>query len=259
MCGTNSAGRYEIPAGQDSSDQGFCAAGDAGAQIDDRLVDDEQLPALERCFEIAHDSGVDASSHERSVVHRVPLRRVHVPVCPCKKLLARRSVLREHGPADAAVDLDGSAIHEERAAERVTEATDEYGGGLVRAGSGGDHDELVAADSGNGVALAQDRLEASCERLQHVVAGVMAAHVVDVLEAVEVDDDHGERLVGAPRPAECLLDAVLEEHAVGEPGERVVKGARMRAIDSPVQDDAARGGGAGEEHDRRGDVLGAPS
>ena len=43
----------------------------------------------------------------------------------------------------------------------------------------------------------------------------MPAYVVHVLEAVEVDRDEGERLAQAPRAAERLLDAVVEQHDSG--------------------------------------------
>jgi hypothetical protein len=69
-------------------------------------------------------------------------------------------------------------------------------------------------DAGDGVRLAHDCLEAPRERLQHQVAGAVPAHVVDVLEPVEVDGDQRERLARAARAAERLLDAILEQDAV---------------------------------------------
>ena len=51
----------------------------------------------------------------------------------------------------------------------------------------------------------------------------MAADVVDVLEAVEVDDDQRERLARPACAAERLLDPVLEQHAVREAGQRVAQ------------------------------------
>ena len=59
--------------------------------------------------------------------------------------------------------------------------------------------ELVAAQPGNGVALAQRGAQARRDRLQHPVAGVVAERVVDVLEVVEVQEQNGER-TDRPRP-----------------------------------------------------------
>ena len=53
----------------------------------------------------------------------------------------------------------------------------------------------------------------------------MAARVVDELEVVEVEEEHGDRLVVARLARERVLDAVVEERTVGELGERVVEGA----------------------------------
>ena len=60
--------------------------------------------------------------------------------------------------------------------------------------------------------------------LQQLVAGVVAERVVDLLEAVEVHDQHGHAAaVAAARPRGRVLDAVAEQRAVGQAGERVVQ------------------------------------
>ena len=56
----------------------------------------------------------------------------------------------------------------------------------------------------------------------------MPAHVVDALEAVEVDDEQRERL-GRPLGArERLLDAVVEQRSVREAGQRVPESESLR-------------------------------
>ena len=96
------------------------------------------------------------------------------------------------------------------------------------AGDVGEQDaELVAAEPGDGVALAQRRgAGARPTSLQQQVAVVVAERVVDLLEPVEVDQE--ERCVG---PSACarqdrLVGAVAEEAAVRERGERVVAARR---------------------------------
>ena len=71
----------------------------------------------------------------------------------------------------------------------MPEPADERGRLLVVAGAEGEDHELVAADARDGVARADDRLEAAGERAQDGVAGAVTADVVHVLEAVEVDAD----------------------------------------------------------------------
>ncbi len=57
--------------------------------------------------------------------------------------------------------------------------------------------ELVAAEPGQGVARAARLREALGNGLEQLVARVVAEAVVDLLEAVEVDEQDGERAVRA--------------------------------------------------------------
>ena len=55
--------------------------------------------------------------------------------------------------------------------------------------------------------------------------------------------------------AERLLDAVVEQHAVRKPGQRVAQGLRVRCCRAcQVEDDADRGGDE-RAHDERGDDV----
>ena len=83
--------------------------------------------------------------------------------------------------------------------------------------------ELVAAEPGDGVALAERLLQPVGDLLQQAVAGVVAERVVDLLEVVEVDQHHGGGGVRAVAGGDRLLDAVAEQRAVGQPGQRVVQ------------------------------------
>ena len=60
------------------------------------------------------------------------------------------------------------------------------------------HHELVAAQAGDDVALAQATGEARRDFLQQLVARLVAERVVDQLEAVEVDEQHRELTLVAP-------------------------------------------------------------
>src|SRR5205823_834124 len=75
----------------------------------------------------------------------------------------------------------------------------------------------------------------------------VAERVVDLLEAVEVDEQYAERRAGAFRAGERLVEAVAEERTVGEAREAVVERLSRQLLlelhplgDVPrVQDDAA--------------------
>ena len=96
-------------------------------------------------------------------------------------------------------------------------------GGIRRLGDADLHDgELVAAHAGDGVGLAHQRAQPIGHQLQQLVAGRMAQRVVDVLEVVEVEQVGGHDLA-ALDARQRLLQALVEQHAVGQAGQRVVQ------------------------------------
>ena len=85
--------------------------------------------------------------------------------------------------------------------------------------------ELVAAQAGQRVALAQAGLQPPRGLHEQVVAGRVAQPVVDRLEVVEVEEEDREGVALAPPgPGEGALHQVQEHGAVGQPGERIVEG-----------------------------------
>ncbi len=61
------------------------------------------------------------------------------------------------------------------------------------------HDELIAAESRGGVAVAEDRLQPRSDSAQQLIPGGVTECVVDVLEAVEIDVERGHRPLRARR------------------------------------------------------------
>jgi hypothetical protein len=91
--------------------------------------------------------------------------------------------------------------------------------------------ELVAAETADRVGGAQDVLYPAGERDQQPVADGMAEAVVDELEAVEVDVEHGAAPGRIPLElAEAVLEAVQEQRPVRKAGEAVVQ----RFVDQPL-------------------------
>ena len=100
-------------------------------------------------------------------------------------------------------------------------------GGELRAidvGGRQQHRELVAAQTRDGVRRAQGVAQPRRHFLQHQIAGVMPEGVVDLLEAVEIDQQHRQALVIAMRAQDRLLQSIEEQRAVGKIGQRVVIG-----------------------------------
>ena len=96
-------------------------------------------------------------------------------------------------------------------------------GAAVRRRALDEDDELVTAEPGDRVAFAQGGEQAGRDRLQELVARFVAERVVDLLEAVEVEEQHGGLGAGAAGAGLHLLDAVEDERAVRQAGERVVQ------------------------------------
>ncbi len=82
--------------------------------------------------------------------------------------------------------------------------------------------ELVAAQAGHRVALAGHRPQAGGHLHQQLVARGVPEPVVDVLEVVQVAEHH--RQLARAAAAQGVVQAVAEQPAVGQPGQRVVQG-----------------------------------
>jgi hypothetical protein len=98
--------------------------------------------------------------------------------------------------------------------------SDARGGRLDRAQQDG---ELVAAQAGDGVVLAEQARQALAHLAQDLVAVVVTERVVDLLEAIEVEQHHGHARPGAPGGVDRLLGARTEEDAVGQARQRIVQ------------------------------------
>src|SRR6185503_1328242 len=65
---------------------------------------------------------------------------------------------------------------------------------------------------------------------QHGVAGAVAERIVDLLEAVQVDHHYRDARIAALREKHRLAQAVVEQAAVGQAGQRVVIGEEARLL-----------------------------
>ncbi len=102
-------------------------------------------------------------------------------------------------------------------------------GGLVAGAVAHDEGgELVAAEAGGGVPGPDGLLEAAGGLDEQLVTGLVADGVVDGLEAVEVDEEHGGAGVARAAAGEGLADPGGEQGPVGQVGERVVLGVVLQ-------------------------------
>ncbi len=108
--------------------------------------------------------------------------------------------------ADRDVDVQCHLADLDRFAHRLAESLGEVERGVDVGDGFGDDEELVAAETADVVTAADGRLESSGHGAEHGVTGGMAVLVVDVLEPVEVEEQHGDRLTGSPRTSETLVE-----------------------------------------------------
>jgi len=86
----------------------------------------------------------------------------------------------------------------------------------------------------------------------------MSVFVVQPLESVHVDEQHGEREAVAPTPRHLLLEAFLARPPVEEEGQRIGAGQRSQPLGFATQEPAERREGhrRGQRHVRVNGRLG---
>ena len=89
------------------------------------------------------------------------------------------------------------------------------------------HHELVAANAGDGVATAQTRAQALTHLLQQRIAGRVTQSVVDLFEAVQIDEQQRYAAATAPRPAQSARQAITQQQAVEQTCQRI----KLRHLD----------------------------
>ena len=106
--------------------------------------------------------------------------------------------------------------------------------------AGHEHGEVVAGEAPGGRVGGQHALQARADADEHLVAGAVAEAVVELAEAVEVDEQHRRVALLAARAIERLLEAVLEQRPVREARQRVLQPEpRDLLVGAPARDRGA--------------------
>ena len=193
-----------------------------GLEVQDELVVVDRAAQVGDQREVLAVVGVGGAVVER-VAAVGALGRVHGDVGVLEQRLGVLAVLGVERDPDARLDLDADVLELEALGDRRAHAGRRVERVLGAADVGEQDGELVAAEAGDRVARPQRRGQALADRAQQQVAVVVAERVVDLLEAVEVDHQHGDGAAFTGGAAGGLVHAVVEEDAVRQLGHVVVE------------------------------------
>jgi hypothetical protein len=230
--------------------------GAAGREVDDGLVDERERPAVERPAQVVLERRpLGRRVGDPVLVRAVPalaggLRGVHRGVgVPQQGVGVGRVARAGGGDADARADGDLPAGDRDGLGDRLDQAVGDALGVADAVQVVEEDRELVPAEAGDGVVGPQRRGEPAGDGDEQLVPGLVAVRVVDLLEAVEVDEEDGEggRDALAARAGERVRDPVGEQRAVGQAGQRVVH--------RPVDEQAAGAREVVDHRVERGDGL----
>ncbi|KDB50728.1 hypothetical protein X805_37150 [Sphaerotilus natans subsp. natans DSM 6575] len=140
------------------------------------------------------------------------------------------TVVGKAGQADRGTDLQRVAEDFHRLADGVLQPFGQHGQHGRIADPLEQQHELVAAHACCGVVLAQLLAQPPRDLDQQRITHGMAQGVVDLLEAVQVDEHQAEALALAARDSQRPLEPIEQQRAVGQPGQHIVKGQETDAL-----------------------------
>jgi hypothetical protein len=169
----------------------------AGSQVELRLIVQHQLVGVDRPAQLI-GAAQPVSIVDGRLIHgerlRSELRAVHRTIRASHQRDAVIPVVRRDRDADAHPDPGADRVDGERALEGGTQTCRERAG-PNGAGVGQDHRELITADPRQQIGVPQRTPQSRADSLEDVIAGSVSERVVDLLEAIEVDEQ--ERQLGA--------------------------------------------------------------
>ena len=199
-----------------------------GLDVDHRLVVHVELLLLERRAQARLDGhallqlAIHRRVEELEVVAAAILRLIHRRVRLTQQLADSRAIARAKAHADADGRHERAAVDDDG---RIQRFIDPARGlvDLLRALHLLQHDdEFIAAHAHHHVLRAHRGPHALRHDLEQLVAGLMAARIVDVLEAVEIQKQHGQHAARGLRGLDGRRQVRSEKQAVRQSRELVV-------------------------------------
>jgi hypothetical protein len=199
----------------------------------------------------------------------VLLRDVHRDVGVAQQRLGVGAVPRGDDDADAGLHVERHPLDVEGTVQRHTQSLRDAPGLADAVHERQQDGELVAAEPGDGVAVAEDRPQARAHLAEQLVPVRVPEAVVDLLEAVQVDQEQGDLAGRAAGRGQALVELVAQQFPVRQAGECVVGrlvavplGGGQQGLGLPAQplrrrrdqaeDDDVEDGEADAQRDRHG-------
>ena len=200
------------------------------AVVDDRLIGDPQAVVLDRGAQLVfQELALDQVRIHRRVVDAgsiaaLVLRPVERQIGMAHDVGRAADILVDDGDADAGADDDGLIGDGVGRADGGDHARGDRLQGRVIEAAGGDDGELVAAEPGDHVVATQGAGEPLGDAADELVADRVAERVVDILEVVEIDVEHGRGRTALAHLLDHGLEPLAEEDAIGQPAKGIVQG-----------------------------------
>jgi hypothetical protein len=139
------------------------------------------------------------------------LRAIHRRVRVLQKRLRIRAVIRKQRDTDAAAHVELTVLGDPGLRHHHEHALHDVAHEIRRSLPRDEHHEFVATKTRDSVAVANAGFEPVRHRAQQLVAHVMPEAVVDVLEAVEVDERHRDSCVVRAGLKQRLFETILQQ------------------------------------------------
>ncbi len=206
------------------ADQSLRAAHPSRFGVDDGLIMQFQLVLQDGAAQLVFDLLARACDlahfaiEEAIAIAARRFRAIERQIRHLQKVAGAGVMLGSERYSDARADVDLAALDLERLAQRRNDAIGQRARRLTLGDLAGLNDgELVAAKPGQHVRLPQQLLQAGCHLRQQRIAGRMAERVVDLLEAIEVQQQDAERLAALALPGGGLFERCVRAARFASP------------------------------------------
>ena len=209
-------------------EQGLRAGHPPRLQIDDRLIVEDELFAFDGVaervlqFQVFEGFGIHLRGEEAEGIAAVLLAFVHGGVGVLEQGFGVFAVVGKDGDAEAAGNQHLGAVDDEGLGQALQHLARQQLRvmGVVKVGQ--DDREFVAAEPGHRIRFPHAGGQAPGGLLEQFVTGVVAQGVVDLFEAVQVEEQDGDLGSVPSAPGQGMGQAVHEQRAVGKLGQRII-------------------------------------